>query len=150
MSQQTYKDLINTQLRQAMKEKDKIACTILRLVMNAIKNAEKEAGELLSDSATLSLIQKMVKQGEQAAAQYQEAGREDLYQKEQSEVRILQGLLPTPLTAPQITTLIESAIKEANASTIKDMGRVMKTLQPQLAGRADMSQVSLQVKDLLK
>jgi uncharacterized protein YqeY len=97
----------------------------------------------------LGVIEKMIKQRRESVEQYRAGGREDLAAKEAAEVELLTGYLPEPLTAEELAALIEAAIAEAGATSMKDMGRVMTLLRAEAQGRADMAALSAQVKTRL-
>lgn len=137
---------VNESLKSAMKagEKDRVAA--LRLVTAAVKQFEVDKRETPDDAVMLALLDKMVKQRRESIEQYASAGRDDLVAKEQYELGIIQEFLPTPLTDQEIDALIDKIIAETGASSVKDMGKVMGRLKPELTGRADMAAVSTRIK----
>lgn len=125
------------QLRQAMKEKDNLRVNTLRLLKAAIKNREVELQRKLEDDEISRLIRTQVKQHEDAIRQFHEGGRNDLVSKEQAELAILMSFLPQQLSPEAISQEVAVVIRELGAESIKDMGRVMKTVMAKLAGSAD-------------
>lgn len=140
------KESINNDVKAAMRAKDREKTGTLRLIMSAIKQIEVDERRTLNDEDVIAILTRMVKQHEDSIAQYTQGNRPDLVQKEQSELEIIQAWLPTPLSNEQISTMIEQAITDSDARSMKDMGKVMASLKNQIQGRADMGQVSSQVK----
>ncbi len=140
------KDRILEDTREAMRARDKARLGVLRLITAAIKQKEVDERTELDDAAVLAVLEKMVKQRRDSIAQYEKAGRDDLREVEEFELGIIQTYLPAPLSAEEIDALIDAAIAETGASSMKDMGRLMGILKPRLAGRADMGQVSQTIK----
>ena len=103
----------------------------------------------LDDARVLAILDKMTKQRKDSLAQYEAAGREDLVAQEAFEIELIKEFLPTELTVEELAALVQGAISETGASSMKDMGRVMAILKPQIQGRADVGAVSGQVKSLL-
>ncbi len=136
-------------MKAALKAADKPRLNVIRLINAAIKQREVDERITLDDSAVLAVLDKMVKQRRDSIAQYSAAGREDLAAQERFEIDICQAYLPAALSADEITALIDAAIAQTNASTIKDMGQVMARIKPQVQGRADLGAVSAQVKQRL-
>ncbi len=143
------KDKILDDIKTAMKAKDKERLGTLRLVSAAIKQREVDDRTDLDEEGLLSVLEKMVKQRKESIAQYQEAGRDDLQAKEEAELVILKEYMPEAMPAEEIESLIRKTIDEVGASSMKDMGKVMGKLKGQLQGRADMSEVSSQIKAIL-
>ncbi len=140
---------IQEDMKAALKAGDKARLSAIRLIMAAIKQREVDERVELDDQQVLAVLGKMAKQRRESIAQYQAAGRDDLAQKEQAELEIIQSYLPEALSDEEIEGLIAAAIRETGASGIRDMGKVMAHLKPQLQGRADMAQVSARVKAAL-
>ncbi len=137
---------INDDVKAAMKAKDKPRLGVLRLITAAIKQREVDEQISLDDSQILAVLEKMVKQRKDSIAQYEKAGRDELAQKEAFEIGIIQEYLPEQLSDDEIDALIDEAISSTGASSMKDMGKVMGTLKPKMAGRADMGAVSGKIK----
>jgi len=136
-------------IKTAMKAGDKPRLATLRLVSAAIKQREVDERVTLDEEATLATLDKLVKQRRESIAQYAKANRDDLVAQEESEIVILADYLPTPFTQEEIDVIVERAVAETGAASVKDMGKVMGAVKPQLQGRADMSVVSRQIKDRL-
>ena len=143
------KQRINEHVKSAMREKAKQRLSILRLIMAAIKQREVDERVELDDTQVLAVLDKMVKQQLDSIEQLNKAGREDLVEKETSELKVIQEFMPTPLTDDQIVQLISGAISESDASSIQHMGKVMAILKPKVQGQADMGKVSSLVKQQL-
>ncbi|HAU93179.1 MAG TPA: glutamyl-tRNA amidotransferase [Alteromonas sp.] len=141
-------DLKNAQ-KEAMRAKNKVRLGTIRMALAAIKQKEIDEQVTLGDSDILAVLTKMVKQRQDAAAQYDSAGREDLAQTERSEIVELESFLPQPLTEEEIAVLIDEAMASTGASGMQDMGKVMGVLKPQVQGRADMGALSAQIKQRL-
>lgn len=129
-----------------MKAGEKDRLSVIRMLLAAVKQVEVDKRIELDDGATLAVIEKMVKQRRDSVSQFRAGARDDLADKEQSEIEILQGYLPEPLSAAELDSLIEQAIAATGASGIRDMGKVMASIKERAAGRADMGQVSGRVK----
>ncbi|MBD3666845.1 MAG: GatB/YqeY domain-containing protein [Kangiella sp.] len=142
-------DQIKEAMKDAMRAKDKARLSTIRLILSAIKQVEVDTRTELDDTAILAILDKMVKQRRESIKQYEDAGRQELADVEYAEIEVLQEFLPKPLTDDEIAELIEQAISSTGAESIKDMGKVMGILKPQLQGRADMGQVSGKIKSRL-
>jgi uncharacterized protein YqeY len=140
------KSRISDDTKAAMKAKDKPRLGVLRLISAAIKQREVDERIELNDSAVLAVLEKMVKQRRDSIEQYQKAGRDDLIAQEQFELDLIQTYLPEQLSEAEIDALIDEAVQATGATSMKDMGKVMGTLKPKLAGRADMGTVSQKIK----
>ena len=140
------KTRIQEDMKAAMRGGDKARLAAIRLIMAAIKQREVDERIELDDTQVTAVLDKMVKQRRESIEQYEKAGRTDLVDKEKAELEVIQTYLPEPLSEDEINALIDEAIAETGASSIKDMGKVMGLLKPKLAGRADMGKVSGQVK----
>lgn len=145
----TLNDRIKEAMKDAMRAKDKARLSTIRLILSAIKQVEVDTRSELDDTAILAILDKMVKQRRESIKQYEDAGRQELADVEYAEIEVLQEFLPKPLTDDEIAELIEQAISSSGAESIKDMGKVMGILKPQLQGRADMGQVSGKIKSRL-
>lgn len=140
---------INEDIKAAMRAGDHARLSALRMALAAIRQREVDTREPLTDGDVLALLEKMIKQGRDAAEQFEQAGRADLAAKESGEVEVLESYLPEPLTEAEIDALVAAAIDETGAATVKDMGRVMAAIKAQAAGRVDMSAVSAKVRAAL-
>jgi hypothetical protein len=133
-------------VKNAMRAQDRERLGALRLISAAIKQIEVDERIELNDAQVLAVLDKMVKQRRESLEQFEQAGREDLAAKERFELGIIQAYMPEPLSADELTALIQSAISQLGASSIRDMGPVMNALREQVQGRADMKAVSQAVK----
>lgn len=137
---------VQEDMKTAMRSGDKRRLGVIRLLLAAVKQREVDERIELDDNQVLAVLDKMVKQRRESAAQYQQAQRQDLAEQETYEIEVLQTYLPQPLTAAEIETLIAAAISQTGAQGMQDMGKVMGVLKPQLQGRADLGAVSAQIK----
>lgn len=140
---------INEDVKSAMRAQDKPRLGTLRLITAAIKQREVDERIELDDTQVLAVLEKMTKQRRESIDQYQRAGRQDLVDQEIFELGVIQAYLPEPLSEAEIDALIEAAVKDTGASTVKDMGKLMSALKPALQGRADMGLVGRKVKERL-
>jgi uncharacterized protein YqeY len=140
---------IQEAVKQAMRDKNKDRLTALRLITAAIKQKEVDERVDVDDAGVLTILEKMVKQRRESIKQYEAGGRPELAAKEQAEIDIIGEFLPEPLSDAEIESLINEAISQSGAASMKDMGKVMGILQPKLKGRADMGAVSGKIKSLL-
>jgi len=136
-------------IKTAMKAGDKPRLGTLRLMSAEIKRKEVDDRIELDEPATIAILDKMLKQRRESITQYTAAGRDDLVAQEQSEAELLQEYLPAALSNDEIVAIVDTAISESGAASMKDMGKVMGLVKPQLQGRADMSSVSQQIKQRL-
>lgn len=140
---------ISAALKDAMRAKDEVKMATLRLVLTAIKNREKEARSLLEDQEVISVITTQIKQRRESIEQYRQADREDLAQREESELQILQGYMPEQVSEEEISNTLDEIIAEVGAVSMKDMGKVMKAAMAKLAGKAEGGAINAMVKEKL-
>jgi len=140
------KDRIQQDVKDAMRAKDKPRLSAIRLITAAIKQCEVDERIELDDAQVTAVLDKMAKQRRESISQFEKAGRDDLIAQEVMELEIIQSYLPEQLGEDEINALIDSAMQTTGATSIKDMGKVMGQLKPQLQGRADMSAVSALIK----
>ena len=145
---------INTAMKQAMKEKSTERLSTIRLINAAIKDRDiaartegKENG--VGDDEILAILAKMVKQRQESAKTYEEAGRLDLSERELAEITVIEEFLPRQLTGAEIKSAVSEAITEVGANSIRDMGKVMGVLKSKYAGQMDFGVVGAQVKNSL-
>jgi len=140
------KEQILTDINTAMKagEKDKLG--VLRMLSAAIKQREVDERTEMDDTQTLAIVEKLIKQRRESIKQYSDAGRDELAAKEAAEIEILEAYLPEQLSEAELEAMIDAAIAATGASEMRDMGKVMGQLKPQIQGRADMGAVSAKVK----
>ena len=132
-----------------MKSGDKDRLAVLRLVSAAVKQREVDDRIDVDDREMITILDKMAKQRRESIEQFVKGGRDDLAEVEKKELEIIQTYLPQPLSEDEIQALIDQAVSDTGASEIRDMGKVMGVLKPQLQGRADMSAVSAKIKSKL-
>lgn len=144
-------DQISNDIKEAMKAKDKVRLETLRNVKKVFLEAKTAPGanDTLTDETALKLIQKLAKQGRDAAEIYQTQGREDLAADELAQVAVLEGYMPKQLTPEELEQALREIIASVGASGPQDMGRVMGTATKQLAGKAEGRAISAKVKELL-
>jgi uncharacterized protein YqeY len=149
MSSSALKDRIQDAMKTAMKSGDKERLAVIRLIMSALKQIEVDERIELDDSRVLGVLDKMVKQRRESISQFKSGGRDDLADKEQTEIDVITEFLPQALSADEIDTIIKRAISDTGAASMKDMGKVMGLVKPQITGRADVGAVSQKIKSLL-
>lgn len=133
-------------MKDAMRAKDKPRLDAIRFLQAAIKRREIDERIELNEIQVVAVIEKLIKQSRDAAAQFVKGGRPELADKENESIKLWEAYLPAALPAAEISALIIAVIQETGAEGPKDMGKVMAALKPKLQGRADMGQVSAQVK----
>lgn len=133
-------------MKDAMRSKEKDRLAVIRLALSAIKQIEVDTQGEVGDDQALAALDKMVKQRRESIKQYSEAGRDELVAEEQAEIDVLVDFLPEQASEEEINTLIQNAITETGAESMRDMGKVMGVIRPKLAGRADMGKVSGMIK----
>lgn len=136
-------------IKTAMKAGDKSRLATLRLMSAAIKQKEVDERIELDESATIAIFDKLLKQRRESITQYAAAGRDDLVAQEEAEAELIQTYMPEAMSEAEIHALIDGAIVETEAASVKDMGKVMAIVKPKMQGRADMSVVSKSIKDRL-
>jgi uncharacterized protein YqeY len=137
-------------LKEAIKTRDALRTSCLRMLKTAMKNAQVEKGRELEDEEIRSLISSSVKKGAEAAQEFRRGGREDLAEKEEKEIRILYEYLPEQLTPEEVEATLRGIIAELSASGPKDLGKVMKVAMTRMAGRAQGKEVNKIAARLLK
>ena len=145
----TLKERIRHDTVAAMRARDRARVGALRLVASEIKQREVDGRQPLDDTGVLAVLDRMVKQRRDSAEQYRAAGRDDLAAAEAFEIDVIESYLPAPLAEAEVAALVERAIADSGASTMRDMGGVMARLRPQVQGRADMAEVSRLVRGRL-
>lgn len=149
MSELTLKEQLTSAVKDAMRSKDKLRLVTLRMAQAAIKQIEIDERRELSDEDVLKVLDKMLKQRRDAAAQYDDAGREELGDKERAEMVIIEEFMPAALTEDDLDSLIRMALSSTGAKGMQDMGNVMNELRPQVLGRVDMGHLSKKVRAAL-
>jgi uncharacterized protein len=147
----TVRERIDADLKDAMRSKNELHTSVLRMLKSAIKYKEVEPGATgpLDEAAILQVISTLIKQRRDSVDQYKSGGRPELAEKEEQEISVLQSYLPKQLTADELRAEVQAAISEVGAKSAKDMGAVMKHLSPKLQGRAEGRAISEEVKNQL-
>ena len=140
---------LEQEVREAMLARDGDRRDALRLILSSLKSAEKDLQRPLSDDEELQVLQRERKKRHEAAEAFRSAGREEQAAKEEGELAILEEFMPEPLSEEQLDQIVDDAIAENKATSMRDMGRVMADVMPQIAGRADGSAVSQLVREKL-
>ena len=143
------KQRINDDVKTSMRNQDRERVAVLRMIMAAIKQKEVDERIELDDGQVLAVLDKMAKQHRDSIEQFNKAGRDDLVQKENNELRVVLEFMPAQLTESELEQMIQAAIDETGAAGMKDMGKVMGILKPKVQGKADMGKVSTMVKQVL-
>ncbi len=148
------RDEISRSMKDALKAGDKIALSTIRLIAAALKDRDITArgngvSEGISDDEILSMLQTMIKQRRESSAMYRDAGRAELAEAEEKEIKIIQEFLPEQLGDDQIISALETAISQTSAVSVKDMGKVMAYRKQEYTGNMDFSKISAQVKTVL-
>lgn len=141
---------LTTDLKEAMKAKDKVALRTIRAIKAAIMIIKTDgSGTVLDEAGEIKLLQKLAKQRKESLDIYEKQGREDLAIPEREEIEVIERYLPQQMEASELKTFIASVIEKTGASSMKDMGKVMGMANKELAGRADGKAISAVVKELL-
>ncbi len=145
----TLKETLSEDMKAAMRAKDSEKLATIRLINAAIKQREVDERIELGDDQVLAVIEKMIKQRKDSINQFEAGGRQDLADKEKSEITVLTAYMPAQMSEAEVQAEVATAVTQAGASGPQDMGKVMAVLKPKLAGRADMTAVSALVKAAL-
>lgn len=140
---------IESELKDAMRARDDVRVATLRLTLAALRAAEKDLGRPLKDEEELQVLQRERKRRLESVKAFREAGREEQAAREEAELAVLEALLPEPLGEEELERIVDDAIAETGATSLRDLGRVMADVMPQVAGRADGSVVSQLVREKL-
>ena len=143
------KSLIKTQVTISMKDGDKFRTTVLRMILAEIQKIEIEEKSDLDELQITSILEKMIKQRNDAIAQFEQAKRQELADKEKQEIEMIREFLPEQMSDDEISELVSKIVSEVGAQDMKDMGKVMGSLKPLIAGKADAGVVSQLVKKAL-
>jgi uncharacterized protein YqeY len=145
---------LNDALKAAMKAKEELSVSTLRLILAALKDrdiAARSKGKTdgIADDDVLGLLQSMIKQRRESIAAYEKGGRKDLADREAGEIAVIEGFLPQQISEAEMTKAIDSVIQEVGAASLKDMGKAMAALKQQFAGRMDFAKAGALVKQRL-
>ena len=143
------KSLIKTQVTISMKDGDKLRTTVLRMILAEIQKIEIDEKSDLNELQITSILEKMIKQRNDAISQFEQAKRQELADKEKKEIEIIKEFLPEQMSDDEVSELVSKIISEVGAQDMKDMGKVMGSLKPLVAGKADAGVVSQFVKKAL-
>jgi uncharacterized protein YqeY len=149
MDEHTLKARVQEEMKAAMRAKDKQRLGAIRLILTEIKRIEVDERIDPDDARLISVLDKMCKQRRDSIQQYEIAGRAELVAQEVAEITVIQEFLPNQFSPAELTQMVDDAIASTSAESIKDMGKVMGSLKPKLQGRADMGEVSKQIKAVL-
>ena len=137
---------VDEALKDAMKRRDTLRVSALRMFKAAIRNREIELGREASENEIAAVARKLIKQREEAAAQYEAAGRAELAEKERAEAEVLRAFLPQMLSPEELDAAIEEALRDTQAQSARDMGRVMGWLKARYGARVDMAEAARRVR----
>ena len=140
---------LESELQDAMRERDALRRDALRLILSSLRSAQKELQRPLSDDEELQVLQRERKRRLEAAEGFRAGGREEQAEAEEDELAVLQEFMPEPLSEEELERIVDDAIAECGATSMRDLGRVMADVMPQVAGRADGSAVSQLVREKL-
>ena len=143
------RERLQAEMKDAMKSRDALKLSAIRMVISAVKNRDIELRRELGDAEITDTIVTLCKQRRESIKLFKEAGRQELVDKEEAELALMMTFLPQQLTREELVSLVDQAIAETSATSGKDMGKVMKALQPSVSGRADGKLVSEIVKEKL-
>jgi uncharacterized protein YqeY len=144
------KNQLNESMKDAMKSGDEVRKRTVRMALAAVKQAEVDKRIELDDAAVISLLQKEIKNRRESLEEARKAKRTDLIAANEAEIDVLQAFLPEAMPADELRALVQAAIAETGAASPADMGKVMKTVMPRVAGRAPNDMVSATVRELLQ
>src|SRR6186713_2335022 len=146
----TLQETIQSHMAEAMRSKDSLRLSVLRMMKTAVKNKEVEKMKVLDEAEVLAVLNSLVKQRRDSVEQFRNGGREELAQKEEAEIKVLEQYLPAGASDDDIRKAIEAAVSETGAASMRDMGKVMKATLALLAGKtADGARISQLVKEKL-
>jgi uncharacterized protein YqeY len=140
------KERITEDMKAAMRSGEKERLGVIRLITSAIKQREVDERIVLDDTQVLAVLEKMIKQRKESVVQFLAGNRQDLVDKENAEIKLVQGYMPAQLSGPELDALIDEAVTTTGAGSIKDMGKVMAIIKAKAQGRADMASVGAKIK----
>jgi len=140
------KEKITNDMKEAMKAGDKPRLSVIRLILAALKQKEVDERITLDDAQVLAILDKMLKQRRESIVQFEKGNRQDLVDNENAEIKVIQAYMPEQLSEAELDKLVAAAVAQSGAASIKDMGKVMGILKPQVQGKADMGAVSARIK----
>jgi uncharacterized protein len=140
---------IESEVKDAMRAREQERVDTLRLVLASLRSAEKELQRPLSDQEELQVLQRERKRRAEAAEAFREGGRDGRAEQEERELAVIEGFMPEPISEDELERIVDDAIAETGATSMRDLGRVMADVMPQVSGRADGSEVSRLVREKL-
>jgi uncharacterized protein len=140
---------IEDEIKDAMRARDQLRTDTLRLTLASLRSAEKDLGRPLKEDEELQVLQRERKRRTEAAEAFRAAGRDEQAEKEEDELEVIEEFMPDPLDEEELERIVDDAIAETGATSLRDLGRVMADVMPQVAGRADGSEVSQLVREKL-
>ena len=140
---------LNDDMKQAMKDKDKLKLSVIRMVKASVKNEEINQGHELSEDQVLALLNRELKQRRDSLQEFEKAGREDLAEPTRAEIEVLLTYLPKQMDEAEVRQIVQETIEQTGASSKKDLGRVMGAIMPKVKGKADGTLVNKIVQELL-
>lgn len=146
----TIKTQLNESMKDAMKSGDEVRKRTVRMALAAVKQAEVDKRIELDDAAVMNLLQKEMKNRRESIEEAKKANRADLIADNEAEIKVIEVFLPKAMPAEELRALVQAAIAETGAASLADMGKVMKTVMPKVAGRAPNDMVSAAVKEMLQ
>ncbi|HIX70899.1 GatB/YqeY domain-containing protein [Enterococcus diestrammenae] len=141
---------LNDDMKTAMRAKDKERLAVIRMLKASIQNEEIKVGHVLNDDEELTILSREMKQRRDSLAEFENAGRDDLSEKVKVEIAIVEEYLPAQLSDDEIREIVKQAIAKTGAASVKEFGKVMGVVMPQVKGKADGNQVNAIVKELLQ
>jgi uncharacterized protein YqeY len=144
------KTQINDSVKDAMRSGDEVRKRTLRMVLAAIKQSEVDKRTVLDDMAVVSIVQKEIKNRREAVEEAKKANRSDLVAENEAEIAVLDGFLPKAMPSEELRAIVQAAMAETGASSMSDMGKVMKLVMPRVAGRAPNDMISAMVRESLQ
>ena len=140
---------ITEAMKNYLRQHETLPLSAVRMLLAAIKQREIDQRIVLDDAQILGVIDKLIRERRDSAVEYRKANRNDLVEREEAAITVLQQFLPEPLGAAELSSLIQAAIQEVGAQSLRDMSKVISVVRPKVLGRADMAEVSAKVKSLL-
>jgi hypothetical protein len=136
------RDQLESGLKEAMKSGDRVAVSAIRLSLSEIKNAAIDKRRPLEDNEVVNILRSGLKKRQESIEMFTKGGRQDLVEKETAELKVIERFLPAGLSAAELEALVDAAIAESGAASMKDIGKVMKAVLPKVAGRADGAEIN--------
>ncbi len=143
------RETLNDMMKEAMRSKDKERLGTLRLVLSEVEKKEIDEKVIVTDEIMIAIASKMIKERKDSVSQYSAANRQDLVDKEESEISVISEFLPKQLTEDELVQIIRDTVSESGAQSVKELGKVMTLIKPKVQGRTDMGQLSARIKELL-